>query len=317
MKLNCTVTGTTGIISVQITGSHSAQTATAQVEAIATTLDIGSYIEIYLGYVGDTALVFTGYVKSVEIKEPTKTYYLTCADVLVKAMDYFIASNNPDAPFKRKNIKAENLVRDVLALANITNYTGDNTLFTFGINNDVEVNLTSSYDYSRFIADILAYILYADLTGKVHFTRRLPYIVGGDVPVGTLTIADATSMSYSKTDKDLRNRVVVYGAEGIFAEAKATSPYLPAGFYKTVVVAAPTVFDNTNMAQQSADYNLALLNKLTYNCNATIIGNPHLQPRTAITVVNQSLGISGNWYVFGVTHSFTSAGYTTGLDLRR
>jgi hypothetical protein len=315
MKIYMSATDTTGIQSINISNSHTAQSALAQIEAIQTDLDIGSSVEIELGYDTGHSKVFTGYVKYIEIKEPTKLYNITCSDVLVRAMDFFIASSTPDNPFTRNHIKAEDLVKDVLGLARLTNYVGDNTLFTFGINNPVEVNLTTSYDYSRFIGDILAYNVYADVNGQVHFTRRLPYIVPGDTPVGTITVNDSVSMSFSKTDKDLRNRIVVYGMDTVHGEASASSPYLPDGFYKSVVVAAPTVFDNNAMAQQAADYNLELLNRLTQSVSIVMIGNPMYLARTIARVENTSLGISDIGYVYSANHAASSAGYTTSLEV--
>jgi hypothetical protein len=315
MQIYMSATNTSGIQSVNINTSHTAQSATCQIEAESTSLDIGSSVTVQLGYNGLGTTVFTGYVKYIEIKEPTLLYSITCSDVLVRAMDFFIASSTPDNPFTRNHIKAEDLVKDVLALAGLTNYTGDNTLFTFGINNPVEVNLTSSYDYSRFIGDILAYNVYADINGQVHFTRRLPYIVPGDTSIGTITKSISTSMNFSKTDKDLRNRVVVYGADNVHGEASAESPYLPAGFYKSVVVAAPTVFDNDGMAQQAAEYNLELLNRLTQSVNIVMIGNPIYLARHCATVVNSDLGLNSIGYIYAASHSASSAGYTTNLEI--
>lgn len=316
MNIFMSATDTSGIQSISVNNSHTAQSAVCQIEAGSTTLDIGSYVEAFLGYSNPGTRVFSGYVKYIEVKEPPLTYSITCSDVMVRAMDFFIAASDPESPFTRNNVKAEKLVQDILALAGLTNYSGDNTLFTFGINNPVEVNLTSSYDYSRFIADILAYNVYADMNGQVHFTRRLPYIVPGDTSIGSIVKSDCISMNYSKTDKDLRNRVVVYGANNIHAEASASSPYLPGGFYKSVVVAAPTVFDNQSMAQQSADYNLELLNRLTQSVSLVMIGNPIYYPRAIATITNADLGISGDWYIYSVTHSASSAGFTTSMECR-
>ena len=309
-------TNTSGIHSINVNNSHSSQSAICQIEAESTSLDIGSSVTVQLGYDGAGTTVFTGYVKYIEIKEPSLLYNITCSDVMVRAMDFFIAASDPEAPFTRNNVKAEKLVEDILALAGLTNYSGDNTLFTFGINNSVEVNLTSSYDYARFIADILAYNIYADMGGQVHFTRRLPYIVDGDSPIGSIINTDCISMNYSETDKDLRNRVVVYGADNIHAEASAESSHLPVGFYKSVVVAAPTVFDNQSMAQQAADYNLELLNRLTQSVSIVMIGNPIYYPRAIATVTNVALGVSGDWYIYSVTHSASSAGFTTSMEVR-
>lgn len=317
MKIYMTATGCSGIHGVNINGSHTAQSFIAQIETEATSLDIGSYVEVYLGYDGTGTRVFSGYVKNIEVKEPTLMYSITCSDILVRAMDFFIASSTPENPFTRNNIKAEDLVRDVIALSGLTNYSGESTLFTFGINNPVEVNLTTSYDYARFIGDIIAYNLYADMDGVVHFKRRLPYIMPGDSPITTISYNNCISFNYTRTDKDLRNRVVVYGASGVSAEASASSPYLPSGYYKTVVVAAPTVFDNTGMAQQSADYNLEILNRLTQSLHLVIVGNPLIVPRQTLTISDAYGDLNGDWYIFSVAHSSDSSGFITSIELRR
>ncbi len=314
--LYASVTGTSNILSVSVSTSHSSQSSIAIIEAVNTNLDIGDSISVSLGYVGDNGKVFQGYVKNIEHKEPAKTYTITASDVLVRAMDFFIASSSPDTPFKRQNITAEHLVRDVLELAGITDYHSESTSFTFAINSPLEVNLTSSYDYCRFIADIIAWHLYADNNGRVNFVERKPF-PDGDSSIGTVDEAISINAKYSASDRDLRNRVVVYGAAGIHAEASASSPYLPAGFYKTVVVAAPQVFDNQAMAQQSANYNLALLNRLTISASITMVGNYRYIARKVATFSFPDVGISGNWYIFSAEHSFSTGGYTVSLELRQ
>lgn len=313
-------TGCTNIQNIEVTTSHSSQVSTAIVECLNTTLDIGDSISINLGYVGNHDKIFQGYVKNIEATEsPTgRLYTLTCSDVLVRAIDFFIASSNPNSPLTYSNIDAEDLVKNILALAQLTNYGHDNTHFTFGIHNPVEVNLTSAYDYVRFIADILAWHIYADENGKVWFVDRQPYVMGGDSP--DLTIDSDNLLIDAKrtiTDKDLRNRVVVYGRGDVYAEAHASSPYLPSGFYKTVVVAAPTVFDDTSMAQAAADRNLTLLNRLTYSASIIVYGDPSLLARKIVTFNESTIGASGDWYVFSATHSFGKSGYTTQCELRK
>lgn len=313
-----TATGCSGMISATVSDSQTAQVSTANIECISTSLDIGSAITVSIGYTSAHDVLFTGYVKMIEVKEPSKTFILTCSNVLVRAMDFFIASSDPNTPFTRSNIKAEDLVGDLMSLAGLTNYSGESSLFTLGIHYPIEVNLTSVYDYCRFIADILANHLWADLNGQVHFGRRLPYITGGESNCGTITDGITLSRSHSKSEKDLRNRVVVYGAAGISAEASASSPYLPAGFYKTVVVGAPTVFDNIGMAQQSADYNLDLMNRLTDSLEVTILGDSNYVPRASCTISSSlDSSLNGTWYIFAVNHSASDQGYTTSLDLRR
>ena len=310
------VTNSSNILTVQLADSHSAQVSNAIITAESTGLDVGDSITVDIGYSGDHDVLFTGYVKSVERKEPTRLYTISASNVLVRAMDYFIVSADQDNPFSRSNIKAEHLVRDVLELAGITNFSYDPTSFTFAIHNPVEVNITSAYDYSRFIANLIAWHLYGDKNGTVYFVDRKPYVMPGDSSLGTLDDSNILDISYSISEKDLRNRVVVYGAGGISAEAKTSSPYLPAGFYKTVLASAPDVIDTQSMANQAAAYNLELYNRLTKKISCSVVGSSSYEARQIYTVDKADIGATGDWYVYGITHDWSRAGYVTSMELR-
>lgn len=316
--LYASVTGTSNIISVSWSDSHVSATSSATVVAESTTLDIGDSIDIYIGYVGDNFKVLTGFVKNVEYKEPERQYTISAANVMIRAVDFFIAASNPEQPFSRRNITAEDLIQDVLELSGLTSFNMESTSFTFAINNPVEVNLTSAYDYAHFLANIIAYTLYADNNGVVHLINRRPYPVGAEA--SDYTFNDLTKIIeavYHKSDHDIRNKIIVYGSAGITAEASASSPYLPAGFYRTVVVAAPGVIDSQSMASQAADYNLEILNRLTQKVNLTLEGQTGVVPRTIATVTIPSIGVSGSWYVYSVEHNWSKAGYVTSIELRK
>lgn len=315
--LDCSVTDTSNVISISVTDSHVSPTSTAVITAENTSLDIGDSVTVSLGYVGDTFVALTGFVKNIEYKEPERAYTITCSNVLARAIDFFIASDNPDEPFSRQNISAEDLIGDLLELAGITSYSPDPTSFTFAINNPVEVNLTSCWDYCHFLANIIAFILYADNGGVTRLKDRRPYPVMGDTSSYTFNVNNVIEASYDKSDKDIRNKIIVYGSAGISAIASASSPYLPPGFYRTVVVAAPGVIDSQSMADQAADYNLELLNRLTQSVNLSVIGMTGVVPRTIATVTLPSIGVTGDWYVYGVEHNWSKAGYITNLELRK
>jgi phage protein D len=316
--LDASVTGTSNLISIAISDSHNAPTATAQIVAESTTLDIGDYITIDMGYVGDTFTAFTGYVKDMELKEPERVYTITAANVMIRAIDYFLAAPSPTQPYTWSNITAENLVREVLELSGLTSFDLDSTSFTFAVHNPVEINLTSAYDYARFISDIVAFNLYADSSGTVRLANRKPYPVGGDTSVATFEIEDKLSATYGLSDRDLRNRVIVYGTGDIHATAQASSPYLPNGYYRTVVVAAPGVIDTQSMAEQAADYNLDLLNKLTYRFNTSVSGYPGLFARDVVTINHAPFGITNQkWYAYSVEHNWSRQGYITNMELRK
>jgi hypothetical protein len=123
-------------------------------------------------------------------------------------------------------------------------------------------------------------------------------------------------LTYAKSAEELRNRVVVYGIENISASASASSPYLPSGFYKTAVVATP-IITNHGQAQQIADLNLARFNRLTESLNLQVEGNYRITPRLWADITNSYLGISGDWFIYQVEHSFDSSGYVCNITATR
>lgn len=306
-------------MSVSYSDSHVAPTSNVVIVAVTTSLDIGDSITVHIGYSGDNFKVLTGYVKNIEYSEPERKYTITAANVLIRAVDFFIASSDPENPFSRQNISAEDLIQDLLELSGLTSFDMENTSFTFAINNPVEVNLTGCYDYCKFLANIIAYTLYADNDGVVHLINRRPYPVGAEPADYTIdsTDGDIIQNTYEYSDHDLRNKVIVYGSAGIHAEESEPSPYLPPNFYRTVVVAAPGVIDSQSMAQQAAEYNLELLNRLTQKVTITLAGRTGIVPRTIADVDLPGIGVTGKWYVYSVAHDWSKAGYTTTVELRK
>ena len=314
--LDASVNGCTGITGISISDSHVAPASNAFIVAEDSTLTVGDSIEVFMGYVGNSPKMFSGYVKNIEVREPERQYSITAANAMTRATDYFLASSTPDNPFTRNHITAENLVGQLLAICGLTNYGYDATSFTFGINTDVEVNLTSIYDYCHFIGGILAWHLYADINGKAWFVNRRPHPMAGDVSIATLTENEILEINYTRSDRDLRNRVVVYGSEGIHADKSASSPYVPAGLWRTVVVSAPGIIDTQSMATQSAIYNLDLLNRLTEHVSVSIIGDPSINCRDVVTINRPTIGVTGDWYVYSCEHNWSKEGYITNLELR-
>jgi hypothetical protein len=275
---------------------------------------MGSAVTAYLGYDDNKPKIFTGWVKQVEQTVPDNTFVISCSDEMIKALDFFIASNTPDTCYKARNIAAEDLVEALLNMAQITNYVHDTTYFSFGITRDVEVNLLSAYDMCKTVADILAYSLWCDIDGVAHFQDRRPYVMGGDSPVKSLS--GILKIIHRVSDRDLRNRIVIYGAEGIYAVAEAESPYLPTGFRKSVVVASPWI-DDQSMAEAACAYNLDKLNRLTEEISVEVLGDPSLHARQVVDVTDTHTGISGNWYIYTAEHRWGEGGYVTSMELRK
>lgn len=314
-ELYASVPGISDIISVSKTSSHSSATSVAVIEARNISVGLGDSITVDIGYTSDFNTIFTGYVKQIERSSATGVYTVAAHDEMIRAVDYFLASSKPDGAFKRKNIRAEFLVRDLLKTAGLTNYTFDATNFTFATKKELEINLVGIYDFCKQIADILAWHLWADNSGKIHFENRRPHIVAGDT--ASLTITDSSILSSSEitSDKDLRNRVVVYG-NGVSAESKASSPYLPSGFYKTIVLSTKLI-DKYNLAKRATNFNLNLYNRLNESVNLQIEGNSSIDARQIIKLQDTILGIDTDYYVYGVDHNWAKDGYTVNLVIRK
>jgi hypothetical protein len=343
-QLFCEIPGITEPTSVSISNAHGNAVALCTIQCVDKTVDIGDVLTVDLGFTTDHGTVFNGYVKTLSRSVPDNSYTITAQDRLVQAVDYFIVGPGPDEPYNfGKGISAENLVNSVLNLAGLHIDYQDETSFSFGVNNDVEVNLVSSYDYAKMIGDIVTWSLWCDMNGEIHFENRKPYLmpgpssgqIGDDVdesdPIACppiITINDFTVINafYDRNEKELRNRVVVYGDGDVKADYsnplsydpfdKTEKQILPVGFYKSVI-ASYAFIGEQSVADKTADYNLRLLNRLTEKVSVSCEGNHIFEPRKIMAISETYTGISGNWYIFGCNHNFSRAGYTVELDLRR
>lgn len=336
--LYVSVTNCSGIFNVNVVSSHNSPISMATIECKSTSLEIGDSITIDMGYTDSHGTIFTGYVKQIVRQVQSDTYGISAYDVMVRSQDFFIASSTPDSALKYRNITAEALVGNLLSLAGISSYTYDDTSFTFGVQNEFEVNLTAVADYCRMVSDLLTWHLWGDRNGTAHFENRKPYYVSqtmvdeyqqynlsADTSTGfEINSRNTMSATYSLDDKNLRNRVVVYGTGEAHGEATIASPYLPDGFYKTALLAAAGLLDDNAICQKTAEYNLNLLHKLTKKIQATVIGNYTVEARSVIEVdlpeIDQpkpTLPDKNLWYVFTVEHSISSAGYVINLELTK
>ena len=315
------ITGVGNVSSVQLTESYKGQVTQAIITGYSTTLDLGDPITFNIGFSGNTGKVFTGYVRSIESSLPSAEISVICEDELSKAIDFFIASDDPQDPFTRQNISTENLIRDILALADITSVSlNDPYNATWGVNgSEVTFNLVGAYDAVNQIVDILGLDIFANRNGTVVLQNRPPFDTGGEAVSFTWDSAadEILSISYTKSTDNLRNRVVVYGLEPIAATASASSPHLPSGFFKSAVIATPAI-TSQSQAQQAANINLALLNRLTETVNISVEGDWNVRPRLFATVTDSFTGVSGKWFIYQVQHNFSNdTGYTQDITLTR
>lgn len=342
-SLYASIPGLSNIVSVNVTTSHSASVSTAIIECLGYSKNIGDLITVDIGYTTNHAKVFTGYIKQIERRVPGDTWTVTAHDVMCRAVDYFFVSSTPDNPFTRQNIQAEDLIQDVLEMAGLVSFDMDNTSFTFATTIPAEVNLVSAYDYSKSLADLLAWHLWADENGTINFKNRKPFVMtsgpprnlqtqpgfNADSSIKTLTDAnpyDFIIFDKRLVEKDLRNRIVVYGTPGITAiESSATSynpdtdsyeQVLPNDFYKSAA-ASSVIIDNQTMANKAADYNLKLYNRLLSQCTVSVIGDPDLIARKVVTVNETVTGTTGDFYIFHAQHAWDQNGYRVEMELTR
>jgi hypothetical protein len=328
-----TDTYSTDLVSVTVSENHDGATALATIVTHATALDVGSNIAIDLGYTTSHGSIFNGYVKKVDYSVPDGLITITANDDLVRAVDYFIVGPGPESPYTYRGIWAEDLIAAVLGMSGLNNFNFGTTYFRFGINNDVEVNLVGSHDYCRMICDLIAWNFWCDRTGVIYLRNRKPYPMDGtsgqpgdiaDVPIATITDADIISFTSSFNERDLRNKIVVYGGNDVVVSASSPTSYdpltssyrqiLPVGFYKAAVLASD-IIDDESFAQDAADYNLALLNKITYETPITVEGNHILEARKTITL-NSSYTTPHDYYIYQLEHVWGQGGFLTNMILR-
>jgi hypothetical protein len=314
-ELYADINGISNILSVNKTSSHNSATSVLVVEAESHSIGLGTSITADIGYTTAFDTIFTGYVKQIERNSSNGVYTISAHDEMIRAVDYFLASSTPDGAFTRKNIKAEDLVRALLKKAGLTNYTFEATNFIFATKRELEINLVGIYDFCKQIANILAWHLWADNTGKIHFENRRPHIMAGDTADITITDSSILSSTEISSDRDLRNRVVVYG-DGVNAESKVSSPYLPTGFYKTIVLSTDLI-DKYKYAKRATNFNLDLYNRLNESVNVKIEGNASIDARQIIKLQDTILGIDDDYYAYGVDHNWSNDGYTVDLVIRK
>ena len=318
-----TIPSVTGVLSITVLEAYNAAMSQTIIECFDTSLSLGDSIGFNIGFTGDTSKIFQGFVRNLEPELVSAKNRIICEDELSKASDFFIAASDPTLPFTRSNIDTSDLVEDLLNLAQITSYQDDTSLsVTWGTVGEVTFNLATSWQAVKTIIDALAWHLHADRTGTVHLSEIKPYSIGGETIdfVWNLTTDNITNINYHRSTEKLRNRVVVYGREGVIATASTSSPHLPSGFFKTAVLASQ-LFDTNSFAQNVADTNLTLFNRLTESLTLTVEGDADIEPRkwATVTVVEPdiSMNVTGNWFIFQVEHRIDQSGYLCNVTLTR
>ena len=312
--LYITATNCTGIRSVTIEESYSNITASAVIECSSSTLVMGDLVTINMGYVADHAIMFKGYVKKIEKQRPENVIRITANDLLIRAVDYFLAADNPKQPYQFNNISSLDLITELLALAGITNVTTTEPtpVFTWGTNADgARFNLQSVAEACQFVAGISGNTIYYDIAGdKVEFTNRKPYATDSDTPLGTWNTGNSgyiTGITYEQSTDKTRNRVRVYGRGNITALAEASNSYLVVD--QTLVI-GHEMLDTQAIADGTAEVNLELLNHLGETYTLDLEGIVGLHARQIYTLDESFTGTSNRKiFVYQVSHSLDESGF--------
>jgi len=312
--LYLTATGCSQIRRIETEASYGQITSTAVVECDSTTLAMGDSVTIDAGYTSNHATLFGGFVKRIDYVRPDNVIRVTCNDTLVKAVDFFIASDDPEKPFQRNNISTPNLVGDLLQLASINpiDYDLHDPGFTWGTNPDgARFNLQTVADAVQFIASIVGYTIYTGTDGIVRFRARKPYVEGGDTPTVTFTTGAAGNIidiAYSASIDKTRNVVKVYGKTPLTARASAANPYL---IVDQTVVIAHELLDEQSLCDGTASINLTLLNRLAETYEMTVEGDPAIQARGIGSITESFTGASNrSVFLYRVAHQLGIEGYT-------
>lgn len=312
------ITAIDNVSGIRLIESYNAPVAQAVISGDGTSLSLGDSFSFQMGYSGDTGKVFEGFVRDITTTVVDRQISIVLEDVISKAVDFYIAADDPENPFSRSNVSTETLVGDILALAGISSIDADLPLsVTWGTAGPIEINLIGAWAAAKSIADMMAWHLYADRNGNVKFEDRKPYVMGGDSADYTWTTADnLLALDYNRSTENLRNKIVVYGKNNISASADSSSPYLPAGFYKTAVIATPFL-DSQGKCQLAADHNLDLFNRLTERVNVAREGDWNVTAREIVNISEAYTGISGDWFIYRVESAIDHSGFVQNLTLTR
>lgn len=314
-NIYCTVTNCSGLLSVEAESSYGAITSSATIECTSSSLSVGNEVTIDMGFVGDHGVVFSGFVKKVTRTKPSNTITITANDLLVRAVDDFLAADNPESPLTFHSISDRDLVNELLSQCGLSLSSGPvSPEFIYGTNPDgAKFNLQSVADAVNSICAITGRTCYAE-DGLIYYVDRKPYLVGGDTPTHFFTTGNAgsiTDISYEKSNDRLRNKVVVYGKSPLTASAEASSPYV---VVTQTSVIAHELLDTQDICQRTADVNLELMNRLGQTYTMTVIGDHTLKARHIGNISESFTGaFSTDVFMYRVMHRWNESGYTSEL----
>lgn len=311
--ISFSATGCTGLLTLDAHHGYGQPHSTCEIKCISHALSLNDEITATI----NGNVVFTGNAKTIIHRRSKEgnIYVINAYDKLIQASDYFIAADDPDDPLSVSNTSAESLVTTLLALASISSVSTTSPGLTLAVDSPYDIDRVYVYDLVSAIAKWCGYHVWADEDGTVHFESLPPYPVAASSHSFTVgNTGNLLVVSYTLSEENLRNRVVVYGANSLVGIASASSPYLPAGFYKTAVFGHP-LLDTQGACDDAADWNLAKWNRPTKMLGAAIVGDSSVRFGEVVTVTEPGVGITGDWFVHNISHIISKSGYVCNLTL--
>ncbi len=304
---------------VEVTEDFNAACTRFSITTNTSGFEVNDEVDIVMGFVDDNATFINGgFVDSVTAERPPGVYRIEGRDKLKKAVDFFIvAASLDDADFFNPRLDngsttPHDIVDDILAECGLTglDFWSGGGGWTIGNAEDgTPFQLVSAWDAIQQVSEIGVWKVWAHPNGNIEFAQVL---TDPGAPSGALTTGNdgnILSCSYSRSDDDLRNKVVAIGENGDYiSTASAVSPFLPEGFYKTAVVSTDLIGSQA-MADDSAAINLTRFNKLTERVDFEAEGNPNIHVQSTLTITEAFVGIAGDWFVYEVTHTIDGGGY--------
>ena len=311
--------GVTDIISMEVTADAGAACARFSFQTPSSSFEVGQALSLQMGYTDGSATVLTGYVDSVTAERPPGLYRIEGRDKLKLALDYFIVAASldkadffnpcPGTPGNYTPISPGEIITDILALCGLGGVSGGAGWEIGTVEDGTPFQLISAWDAIQQVCGIGAWRVWCDAAGTIRF-GSITESYGGGQSFTTGNDGNIVSCSYSRSDEDLRNKVVVIGYNGDYiGTASAASPYCP--IYKTAVISTDLVGSDAQAAA-SASANLTALNKLTERTTIEAVGTPGVERYGAVTVSESFTGAPGGM-VTSVTHAIDSNGYRTQL----
>ena len=312
------VNGIEDILSLEVTGSSGVTRFNFVTPS--SSFDINDEVVIVAGFTdGSYTLMNGGVVDTVTAERPPGLYRIEGRDKLKKALDYFIVAASldeadffnpcPGVPGAYAKVSPTTAIDAILAECGLGGVTGSAPGWELGTEEDgMPLQLVSAWDAIQQICSIGAWRVWCTASGTIMFGSVLTP-VGGGITLETGNEGQILSCSYSRSDENLRNKIVVIGVNGDYiGTASAVSPYVSG--YKAAILSTDLLESDADCLA-SANANLTAFNRLTETTTVDSTG-VGLELYNSVGVSEPFTGAPGGM-ITSITHTIDRDGYRVSL----